>query len=123
MESAFLIGNGQVTKIEGLRGETPSCLEFKFKRGDVVRRRRLKCMVSFPDEFIVVVAIPPGFSPDWALADLIGDPRPLMAQVGSRFVTYILVREGDSKSYLIREKWLLPTNKPTVEIGSISKQQ
>jgi hypothetical protein len=117
-EEAFLIGNGQIMRLEGVRGETPPCADARFKRGDVVKIRNTKALAHFPREAVVAVAIPPGFSPDHALADLVGKPRPLMAQVGARTITYILVRENDPKPYLIRERDLLPSGKEPIEIGT-----
>ncbi len=120
-EQAFLIGGGQIHRLIGPRGETPPCSVAKFKRGDVVKVRNTKALTRFPREAVVAVAIPPGFSPDHALADLVGEPRPLMAQVGSRSITYILVRDGDPKPYLARECDLLPSGNPSVEIGTVSR--
>ena len=122
-EGAFLIGpGGQVSRLIGPRGETPPCAEAKFKRGDVVKVRNTKALANFPREAIVAVAIPPGFSPDHALADLVGEPRPLMAQVGARSITYVLVRESDPKPYLARERDLLSSGKPPVEIGTVKRE-
>ncbi len=120
-EEAFLIGGGQVHRLIGPRGETPPCPTAKFKRGDVVKVRNTKALSRFPREAVIAVAIPPCFSPDHALADLVGEPRPLMAQVGARTVTYILVRENDPRPYLARERDLLPSGKPPVEIGSVKR--
>ena len=120
-EEAFLIGAGQIHRLIGPRGETPACPAAKFKRGDVVKVRNTKALTHFPREAVIAVAIPPGFSPDHALADLVGEPRPLMAQVGARSVTYVLVRESDPKPYLARERDLLPSGKPPVEIGTVSR--
>jgi hypothetical protein len=114
---AFLIGGGMVHRLIGPRGETPPCPQSKFKRGDVVRVRNTKALANFPREAVVAVAIPPGFSPDHALADLVCEPRPLMAQIGARTVNYILIRENDPTPYLARERDLLPSGKPPVEIG------
>ena len=58
MTEAFLIGGGEVHRIVGQRGETPSCPAAKFKRGDVVNVRRNKAVGHFPAELIVLVAIP-----------------------------------------------------------------
>ena len=120
-EESFLIGGGKIHRLIGPRGETPPCSAAKFKRGDVVKVRATKALVHFPREAVIAVAIPMGFSPDHALADLVGEPRPLMAQVGSRSITYILVRESDPKPYLVRERDLLPSGKPPVEIGTVSR--
>lgn len=120
-EAAFLIGGGLIHQITGPRGETPPCAEAKFKRGDVVKVRNTKALAQFPREAVIAVAIPPGFSPEHALADLVSKPRPLMAQVGSRSITYIMVRENDPKPYLARERDLLPSGKPSVEIGTVSR--
>jgi hypothetical protein len=120
-EQAFLIGGGQMHRIIGERGETPPCPEAKFKRGDVVKVRRNQAVGHFPPELIVLVAIPPGFSPDDAMADLFGEPRPLMKQVGRRVVNYILCREDDPVAYTCRERDLLPSGKEPVEIGTVSR--
>ena len=119
-ENAFLIGGGQVHRLVGPRGKTPLCPEAKFKRGDVVKIMRNKAVGHFPPELVVLVAVPPGFSPDDALADLVGRPRPLMKSVGKRVVTYILFREDDPTPYLCREKDLLPSGKEPIAIGAIS---
>lgn len=120
-EQAFLIGGGQIHRITGARGETPPCPEARFKRGDVVKVRRNRAVGHFPPELIVLVAVPPGFSPDDAMADLVGEPRPLMKQVGRRAVTYILCQDGSPKVYLCRERDLLPSDKEPVEIGTVSR--
>lgn len=121
MGEAFLIGGGKVHQLVGERGETPACPEAKFKRGDVVKVRRNRAVGHFPPELIVLVAIPPGFSPDDALADLVGKPRPFMKQVGRRVITYILCREGDQTAYTCPERDLLPSGKESVEIGTVSE--
>lgn len=118
-DGAFLIGDGQIMKIQGQRGETPACPDAEFKRGDVVRVRNTKRLRHFPREAVVAIAIPPDFPPDWALADLLGKPRPLMYQVGSRRITYILVTEDSRTPYLASDRDLLPSGKEPVEIGSI----
>jgi len=119
-EGVFLLGpNGRMTRIEGERGKTPSCPNAKFVAGDVVKVRRGKHFADIPAELVVLVAIPPHFSPDWALADLVGKPRPLMVQVGARSITYILARDSDPKPYLLREAHLRPSGKDRVEIGEI----
>ena len=120
-DEAFLIGNGQISRITGQRGTTPSCLDARFKRGDVVKLRKKKTLRNFPQELVVLVAIPPGFSPSYALADLVDEPRPLMAQVGAKVVTYILCEEGNPTPYLLKERDLLYSDKGPVEIGTIKR--
>jgi hypothetical protein len=119
---AFLIGGGTIQRLVGQKGETPPCPTAAFQRGDVVKVRNTKALAHFPREAVVAVAIPPNFSPDCAMADLLGEPRPLMVQVGARAVTYILVNEGDPKPYLARQRDLLPSGKPPVEIGTVSRE-
>lgn len=121
MSEAFLIGGGTVHRLIGDRGTTPPCPSAKFKRGDVVKVRRNKAVGHFPAELVVLVAIPPGFSPDDALADLLGKPRPFMKQAGSRRITYILCREGDQTPYSCGERDLLPSGKVPVEVGTVSE--
>lgn len=120
-EQAFLIGGGQVHRLIGERGETPACPQAKFKRGDVVKVRRNRAVGHFPPELIVLVVIPPGFSPDDAMADLFGEQRPMMKQVGRRVVSYILCREGDTVAYTCCERDLLASGKECVEIGIVSR--
>lgn len=121
MIEAFLIGGGQVRRLTGERGETPSCPQARFKRGDIVRVRRNRAVGHFPAEMIVLVAVPPGFSPDDAVADLLGEPRPLMKRVGSRSVTYIVFAEEGGIYGHLAERHLLPSGKKLVEIGSVSR--
>ena len=122
MSEAYLIGNGQVQRLIGERGETPACPAAKFKRGDVVKVRRNRTVGHFPTELIVLVAVPPGFSPDDALADLLGQPRPFMKQVGRRSITYILYQEGNTKPFHCCERDLLPSGKEPIEIGTVSSE-
>lgn len=119
MGEAFLIGGGKVHRLVGQRGETPPCPEAKFKRGDIVKVRRNRAVGHFPPELVVLVAIPPGFSPDDALADLFNRPRALMKQVGHRSVSYILGRENDTTPYFCTERDLLPSGKEPVEVGEV----
>lgn len=121
MGEAFLIGGGKMHRLIGERGETPPCPEAKFKRGDVVMVRRNQAVGHFPAEMIVLVAIPPGFSPDDAMADLLGEPRPLMKQVGSRSITYIVYGEDGGIHGHLAERYLLPSGKEPREIGTISR--
>jgi hypothetical protein len=103
--------------LEGPRGVTPPCLTAKFKINDVVRTRRLKHLGDLAGRLCAIAAVvPPSFSPDWALADLRGSPRPLMAEVGRHYVTYLVVFEGERQLWLIREAYLLPTGKPAANI-------
>jgi hypothetical protein len=120
---AFLIGGGQVNRLIGERGVTPPCPEAKFKRGDIVKVRRNRAVGHFPAELVVLVAIPPHFSPDDALADLVGEPRPFMKQIGSRRITYILCREDDPTPYHCGERDILPSGKEPIEIGTVSRGQ
>lgn len=103
------------------RGETPPCPAAKFKRGDVVKVRRRRHLLNFPEELSVLVAVPPGFPGNYALADLLGEPRPLMIAAPRRAITYILAREGDGKPYCIREADLVATGR-SVEIGEIRRE-
>ncbi len=123
MSEAFLIGDGKIHRLVGERGETPPCPEAKFKSGDIVKVRRNQRVGHFPAELVVLVAIPPGFSPDDALADLTGKPRPLMKQVGARIIKYILGRENDPTPYCCDERDILPSGKEPVEIGTVRTEE
>lgn len=120
-ESVFLIGGEQVLKMEGQRGETPACPGARFSRCDVVKVRNTKALAHFPREVVIATVIPPDFPPDWALADLLGKPRPLMHQVGKRRVSYILVQENDLTPYLADDRHIIASGKPPVEIGSVAE--
>ena len=119
-EEAFLIGGGQVHRLLGPHGETPACPEAKFNRGDVVKIRNRKALRNFPPELVVLVAVPPGFPADYALADLLNKRRPLMITKPSRTIKYVLCREGDTTPYLIGERDLLTSGKEPVQIGTIT---
>jgi hypothetical protein len=93
-----------------------------FKRGDVVKVRNKKTLAHFSRELIITVAVPPGFPADYALADLVGEPRPLMISKDSRAIRYILVRENDPIPYIARERDLRPSGKRSIEIGSIPRE-
>jgi hypothetical protein len=82
--------------------------------------RNKASLAGFPREAVVAVAVPPGFPADYALADLLNGPRPLVIRRPRRAISYILVNEGDPKPYLALESDLLPSGKPPVEIGSVS---
>lgn len=120
-EDAFLIGGGQMHRLIGERGETPPCSEARFQRGDIVKVRRNRAVGHFPPELIVLVVIPPNFSPSDALADLFDEPRPFMKQVGRRVVSYLLCAENNPAVYLCTDRDLLPSGKEPIEIGSISR--
>ena len=108
MDGAFLIGNGQITRLEGPHGTTPDCPEAKFQKDDVLKVRQLRGLSVAGQRGVVAAVVPPGFSACWAWADLRGDPRPLMHQVPDRAVTYILAMES-GRALLMKERYLLPT--------------
>lgn len=120
---AFLIGHGQVHVITAGHGETPPCPTAQFRRGDIVKVRRNKRVGHFPAELIVLVAMPPQFSPDDALADMFGEARSLMKRVGKRVITYLLCQEGHPDVYWCRETDVLPSGKEPIEIGTISRAE
>ena len=121
-EGVFVFGpRGRMTKIEGARGETPPCPDARFQRGDVVTVSRGRACAHMPSQLVVLVAIPPGFSPDDARADLLGKPRPMMKRVGVRAITYLLVADAESgDTFLLREKHLL-RKVGAVDIGDVAE--
>ena len=124
MSGAFLIGpGGQISQIIGERGETPPCPDAQFQRGAVVRVKNRKGIAHFPREAVVLAVVPPGFPPDWALADLVGDTRPVMHQVGKPIVQYILGTEESRTPYLISDRDLIPSGKPPVTIGAVERER
>lgn len=102
-------------------GETPPAPDAIFKPGDVVKVARRKALNSFPRELVVLVAVPPGFPVEYALADLLKEPRPLMITKPRRVTQYILAREGDPKPYVTCAVGLLPSGKPAVQIGTVAR--
>lgn len=104
------------------RGETPSCEAAVYHPGDVVKVRNTRALAHFPRELVVLKAIPPGFPAAYALADLVGDVRPLMITAPKRCISYILCRDGDTTPYVAREKDLQPSGKPPFEIGTIRSE-
>ena len=56
MEAVFLIGNGQITHLEGPRGTTPECPEAKFKRAEVVRVRFDPARIGLADILLIFFA-------------------------------------------------------------------
>lgn len=119
--NAFIFGNGEVRRIEGAIGETPPCPAAKYAPGDVVLIRRNKSVGHFPERLVVLVAVPPGFSPDYAIADLLGKRRPLMVRAGVRCISYIMAElDGCDGSYSCPERHIL-RKVGSVEIGSVSE--
>ena len=109
-EGVFIIGpSGQMNKLVGTIGVTPECPKAMFRKLDVVRLRRRKHLSGFPPVAAIVAVVPPGFSPDWAMDDLWGEPRRLMHRVGALKITYIVAFEGNPVPYLLHERDLLPT--------------
>lgn len=122
MANRILVARPVLMVTNAGRGETPPCPEAKFKPGDVVKVRNRKALAHFPREAVIAVAVPPGFPADYALADLVKEPRPLMVRKPNKTITYILVNEGDRTPYLAREQDLLPSGKPAVELGTVSRE-
>lgn len=98
-------------------GITPACPEAKFSPGDVVQVRRLRHLRHLPEQGAVAVMVPPGFPPEWAMADARGELRPLMTTQPHRTVTYVVAFEGDRVPHLLRESDLKPTGLPKVQVG------
>lgn len=107
------MGNPILVVKDAGHGTTPACPQAKYHCGDVMRWGKL--------EAAIIGIVPPGFSAEYALADLLGEPRPLMIRREKRCVCYILAREGDPSPYLVAESRLRPTGQ-TVEIGTISRE-
>ncbi len=121
--TALLLGHVIEIKDAG-KGETPACTDAKFNPGDLVNVRRTKSLAEFPPEMIILKAVPAGFPTDYALADLVGEPRPLMIRAARRCIMYILCETDKEPAtpYVVRESDLLPSGKPGFEIGTVSRQ-
>lgn len=116
--------NGNVLIVENAGyGTTPACPSAQFVPGDIVKISRRKALAHFSAEAVVIGVIPPGISAEYALADLLGEPRPLLVTVGKRRVRYILANEGDKRSYLVDERDLRPSGKERVDIGSVKRAE
>ena len=102
--------------LQGARGTTPPCPEAKFAVQDVVKVKRRKHLAHLPSIGAIVAVVPPGFSPDWALADAAGEPRPLMCLAGEKKVTYIVAFENDLAPHLMREEDLLSTGQKSLPV-------
>ena len=102
----LLIGAGRIERITGAYGTTPDCPDAKFHAREVVLLRRMKHLAGLPDKCAIIIAIPPGFSPDHAWDDYCGRPRRLMCTVPARHVTYLVAFEGKPTPMLIREGYL-----------------
>jgi hypothetical protein len=110
-------GNPPLVILNRGHGVTPECPQAKFKRGNVVRVRNLKWLANTPKHAAVFCVVPPGFSPDDAYADALGKPRPVMSQVGSAAIKYIIVGSyGNGRPWLVPERVLIATDEPDVEI-------
>jgi hypothetical protein len=103
-------------------GETPKCGSAVFKPGDVVKVSRARATAHMPAEAVVLVAVPPGFPGEYALADLLGEARPLMITKTTGHIRYILVNEGDPTPYIAPESALRPSGKEPVEIGEVRRE-
>lgn len=95
--------------------------EAKFKAGDVVTFRKRKGLAHFPPEAVVAAVVPVGVSADHILADLLNEQRPSMVRRPEKTTSYICVRENDPKPYLARERDVIATGKPPIEIGSVTR--
>lgn len=116
---------GRIIEIKDAgRGETPPCPDARYKPGDLVKVRRTKALADFPPEMVVLKAVVAGFPVDYALADLVGDPRPVLIRAPRRCIQYILC-EADKEPatpYVCRESDLLPSGKEGFEIGNVSRE-
>ena len=109
-------GKPIVQVLDAGRGETPACPEAKFKPGDVVKVRRFKHLMEYPEIAAVAVVVPPGFPAEYALADAHGKPRPLMITKPRRCVSYICGFQGDTAPVLFDEKYLRPSGEPPADV-------
>lgn len=98
-------------------GATPDCPEAKFSPGDMVAIRRRRHLCHLPEQGAIVVVVPPGFPPEWAMADARGAVRPLMTTVPSRCITYVVAFDGDPVPHLLREADIKATKLPKVTVG------
>lgn len=83
-------------------GETPEC-DSRFKVGDVVLRRKRKWLSDLPTRCVIAAVVPPGFPPEYAIADARKQPRPLMVSKGAGVVKYVVGFEGDRRPYLLSD--------------------
>jgi hypothetical protein len=105
-------------------GSTPPWLSARFSKGDVVSVSRGEATGHFPPEMIVIGIVPPWFPVEYALADLLMEPRPLMITKEKRVGQYILIENESSRSpFVCPERYLKPSGKPSIEIGTIKREE
>jgi hypothetical protein len=121
MSNSIVIARNALMVTDLGYGTAPDCLSL-FKPGDVVKIRNMEILKGFPRQAIVAAVVPPHFPPSHALADLLDEPRPLASTKPTHHVSYILVNEGDRKPYLAKEKYLLRTELPPVELGRVRRE-
>lgn len=124
MSNPLLLGHAILMPTDAGRGETPPCPDAKFKPGNIVEVSRRKALADWPGEMVVLKAIPPGFPADYALADLVGEPRPLMIQAPRRCITYVCCEpdKEPASPYVVKERDLRASDKQGFEIGTVSRQ-
>lgn len=112
------MSNPTILVMNAGRGETPPCPQAKFRPGNMVRTRKLKWLREAAGRTGSIAAVvPPGFPPEYAIADAAGRARPLMISQERSFVQYIVAFAGDGRPWLIREKALLPTDLPDAPVA------
>lgn len=104
------LGNNTLLVNHAGYGVTPPCSSAKFRVGQVLKAKWRKELCS------VAAIVPPGFPPEYALADLTRAPRPLMITKPKRGVSYIVGFVGDTQPHLYRESHLRTTAEPDAPV-------
>lgn len=102
-------GNPILLVTDAGHGETPACPEAKFAVNDLVTVAGNPLIPPAPTPAVVVSVVPPGFPPEYALADAAGQARPLQISKPLGHITYILGVEGDRRPHLVHEHQLAAT--------------
>src|SRR6185312_4086859 len=110
------LGNNTLLIHHAGYGVTPPCPKAKFKVGDVVKVRRLKHLRDLPDRAAIAIVVPPGFPAEYAHADALQKPRPLMVTKPLRGVSYIVAFDNDPRPMHLRESYLVTSGEPPVEV-------
>ena len=96
------------------RGETPAC-ESAFEIGQIVEVAETVEGCG-GRKGVVAAIVPPGFPPEWAIADAAGKARPLVVSPTRAVVAYIVGFEGSKTPYLLEEHWLTVIEGATANI-------
>ena len=98
-------------------GTTPACPDARYSKGQVIKRRAVRWLKDRPILASIAAVVPPGFPPEYAMADAFGQPRPLMVTASKRSVHYVVAFDGDPRPALLAEKDIKCATGDVMEVG------